>query len=497
MVYKGNVTRGKLSSTITHVGDEVSGADDFEDLLYLALECERPLARSARYSLRSIDEVVIGRTDERTVTRSTEQGSRRLLIGVPDGWMSAVHVRLVRMFGTTWIVEDAGSKNGTRVNGNPVTRSPLADADVLEAGHTLFVFREHQLVSPSASGEIESSRLPVPAPGLRTLIPDLAQRFARLATIAGSAVSVVVHGESGTGKELVARAVHQLSARPGPFVAVNCGALTETLAQSELFGHKKGAFSGATEDRPGFFRSAHRGTIFLDEIGDLPLSLQPILLRVLQEHEVVPVGASQPVSIDIRVVAATHRNLEQLVESGTFREDLLARLSGYTLTLPPLRERREETGLIAADLLERLHPERAHDVHFALDAARSLFLYEWPLNVRELEKSLDAAIVLAGADPIRLSHFPDPLRRAALRSNPPAELDTAPRHEAPADEDDDTPLDVRPLTEAELKHKDEISALLREYDGNVSAVARALGKARMQVQRWLKRYQLDPAAFRS
>jgi DNA-binding NtrC family response regulator len=148
-------------------------------------------------------------------------------------------------------------------------------------------------------------------------------------------------------------------------------------------------------------------------------------------------------------------------------------------------------------LLERLHPERAHDIHFALDAARSLFLYDWPLNVRELEKSLDAAIVLAGVDPIKLSHFPEPLRRAAVRSNPPPELDTAPSHEAPSEEDDDTPPDVRPLTEAELRHKDEICALLREHGGNVSAVARALGKARMQVQRWLKRYQLDSAAFRS
>src|SRR5262249_4552267 len=158
-------------------------------------------------------------------------------------------------------------------------------------GHTLFVFRERQPVRGATSSEVESSRLPIPAAGLRTLVPDLAEAFSRLTQVAGSTVSVVVHGETGTGKELVARGGHRLSGLRGPFVAVNCGALTETLAQSELFGHRKGAFSGATEDRPGYFRSAHRGTLFLDEIGDLPLSLQPVLLRVLQEREVVPVGA--------------------------------------------------------------------------------------------------------------------------------------------------------------------------------------------------------------
>ena len=169
------VTRPKLSSIITHVGDNEAPGADLGELLYLGLECERPLARSARYTLRSVDEVVIGRADERFVSRSTDQGLRRVSIGVPDAWMSAMHVRLVRMLGT-WMVEDANSKNGTFVNGNPVTRGPLADGDALEAGHTLFVFRERQVVRVAGSGELESSRLPVPAPGLRTLVPDLAFR---------------------------------------------------------------------------------------------------------------------------------------------------------------------------------------------------------------------------------------------------------------------------------------------------------------------------------
>jgi len=482
-----------LSGTLTHVSSRDGRAQNAPgELLFLALECERPLARSARYSLASIDEVVIGRADERSTSRVTEKGSRRLLVGVPDRWMSSTHARLVRMLGT-WLVEDAKSKNGTFVNGVALTRAPLRDGDVVDAGHTLFVFRDAEHCRGDASGDVDAAALPVPARGLRTLVPQLAEDFGRLAQVASSEVSVVVCGESGTGKELVARAVHQLSGRTGPFIAVNCGALPKSLVESELFGHKKGAFSGASEDRPGFLRSAHRGTLFLDEIGDLPLLAQPAFLRALQEREVVPVGASQPVSIDVRLVSATHRNLDALVQSGEFRGDLLARLAGFTLTLPPIRARREEIGLIAADLLERSHPDRAPTIHFSLDAARALLLYDWPLNVRELEKCLGAAVVLADDGHIKTNHLPDAMRRShhqakVARSDPPPEAEA---------EDADAAAAARPLTEAELRHRDELLALLREHAGNISAVARVLGKARVQVQRWLKRYQLDPASFRT
>jgi transcriptional regulator with GAF, ATPase, and Fis domain len=323
-------------------------------------------------------------------------------------------------------------------------------------------------------------------------VPHLAEDFGRLAQMARSGVSVLVYGETGTGKELVARAVHQLSGRSGPFVAVNCGALPKTLVESELFGHKKGAFSGATEDRLGLLRSAHRGTLLLDEIGDLPPSAQPALLRVLQEREVVPVGASQPVSIDVRLVAATHRELGVLVDDGAFRADLLARLSGFTLTLPSLRARREEIGLLVADLLERVDAESARDVRFTLDAARALLLYDWPLNVRELEKCLGAAVVLAGKGAIKPAHLPDAVRLGLARHPaPPTDSSDSGRV------DDERPPAVRPLSNAEVRHRDELSALLREHGGNISAVARVLGKARVQVQRWVKRYQLDPESFRN
>jgi transcriptional regulator with GAF, ATPase, and Fis domain len=405
--------------------------------------------------------------------------------------MSSTHVRLVRSL-DSWLVEDAKSKNGTFVNGLAVTRAPLDDSDVLEAGHTFFVFRNCQRSAVLMSSDADAATESPAAPGMRTLVPHLAEDFSRLTQIARSEVSVLVYGDTGTGKELVARAVHQLSGRSGPFVAINCGALPKDLVESELFGHKKGSFSGATEDRPGLLRSAHRGTLFLDEIGDLPISAQPAFLRVLEEREVVPIGATQPVSIDVRLVAATHRELELLVQKDEFRADLFARLSGFSLTLPPLRERREEIGLIVADMLERADADRARQLRFTVDAARALFLYDWPLNVRELEKCLGAAVVFAGWDSIKLDNLPDAVQRACVRHQ------ATPSASPPDPErDDDCVPAERSLSDAESRHRDELSALLREHGGNISAVARALGKARMQVQRWLKRYQLDPEAFRN
>jgi len=182
----------------------------------------------------------------------------------------------------------------------------------------------------------------------------------------------VIRGHSGTGKEVLARAVHELSGRRGRFVAVNCGGLVESLVQSELFGYRRGAFSGATEDRPGVIRTANAGTLFLDEIGDMPSSSQAVLLRVLQEREVKPLGATEPIAVDIRVMSATHCDLEGLIAAGDFRADLYARLSGFEFRLPPLGERREDIGLLTARLLERAVP--GVQLELSPDAARALFL---------------------------------------------------------------------------------------------------------------------------
>ncbi|MFZ5443433.1 MAG: sigma 54-interacting transcriptional regulator [Myxococcota bacterium] len=437
--------------------------------LFRVLDADRPCGPGARVSLEGVDEVLLGRADRHQVLKLEANGSRVLKLGVADRWMSGQHARLSRVM-RAWVLEDTKSKNGVRRNGEPTQRAELADGDVLELGRTFFVFRLEQPVAP----DLSSDELRPAAPGLATLSPTLAAQFDELARLARSAVTISLGGPSGSGKEVIARAVHALSGRPGPFVAVNCGALPDELVESELFGHRKGAFSGATDDRPGLVRAAHGGTLFLDEVGDLPLEAQPALLRVLQEKQVQPVGATSPVPVDLRVLSATHRSLEALSAQGLFRDDLRARLSGYQLSLPPLAARREDLGILCAALVSKLAPSRASTLQLGIQAARALFSWDWPLNVRELEKTLEAALVLSGSGPIELEHLPP-----ALRSPPP------PKRSAPEDEGVDE------------ARKAELISLLQQHAGNVSAVARAMGKARMQIQRWMARYQLDPRTFRS
>jgi transcriptional regulator with PAS, ATPase and Fis domain len=293
--------------------------------------------------------------------------------------------------------------------------------------------------------------------------------------VARAQVPILIGGATGTGKEVVARAIHTLSGRTGAFVAVNCGALPATLVESELFGVKKGAFSGAVADRPGLLRAADGGTLLLDEIGDLPLAAQVAFLRVLQEREVLAVGDTRARPVDLRVVAASHHSLPALVEAGRFRADLYARLAGFTLNLPTLRERRDDLGLIIARLLARA---RATTARLTPPAAALLLTHDWPLNVRELEQRLTTALALAGADPISEAHLPL-IVPPPLRSDEPDDNDDA-------DDDDDAGEDERAR----------LVALLTRHRGNVTEVARAVGRSRLQVYRWMRRYQLSPRSYR-
>jgi DNA-binding NtrC family response regulator len=429
--------------------------------LFKVIECHAPLAPSLRLGLEGIGEVLVGR-GEAGVTVEQEGATRRLVVRVDDPHMSSSHARFARRL-SQWTLEDLSSKNGSIVNGERVTSELLDDGDVVELGRTFFVFRDALPSWPDDPQRL-SSQEPSPVPGLASLLPSFAHGLRELARVAASDVPIVLRGETGTGKELAARAVHALSRRPGDLVPVNCGALPPTLAESELFGYRKGAFSGAIEDRAGLVRSADRGTLFLDEVADLRESTQAALLRVLQEREVQPLGATRAVPVDIRIVCATHRDLDRLVANGLFRHDLHARLAGFQLELPPLRERREDLGLLVAALLPRVVPGREHKVKLHPRFVRALLAHSFPANVRELEKALAAACVLAGGDPVTLDHAPEPIRRAA-------------EGEAP-----------RVLDEEDAQRRDQIVALLREHKGNVAAVARAMGKARMQIQRWIKRY---------
>jgi len=433
--------------------------------------------------LDEVESVEIGRSPDSTAARVDQQGQGRLALRLPDSWISSSHALIHRVMGS-WVIEDAKSKNGTAVNGQWIKRAELVDGDLIEVGHAFLSFRA-ALPGPSKGPAlVKADGLRESAAGLATLVPLLAEEFEKLEAIAPSSVSIVIRGESGTGKEVVANGIHRLSGRSGPFVAVNCGAISKALVESELFGYRKGAFSGAEEDRMGLVRTADRGTLFLDEIGDLPLSAQAVLLRVLQEGEVLPVGASRPSKVDIRLLAATHRDLDAMVEKNEFRSDLLARISGFALSLPPLRQRREDLGLLISRLLKRDMVERSSQVEFSNDAARALLSYPWPLNVRELEKYLLPAVLLARTGPVEVAHFPESIRGAAAKKAW-QRLGGVPEER-----------EQKRLSESDRRRREEIRTLLERHGGNVTAVAQALGKARTQVQRWIKRYRLDLKDFR-
>lgn len=309
--------------------------------------------------------------------------------------------------------------------------------------------------------------------------PAIIEVMKTVARVAPSQASVLIFGETGVGKELVARAIHRYSDRATrKFVAVNCSALAEGILESELFGHVKGAFTGAQAARPGLFREADGGTLFLDEIGDISPALQSRLLRALQEQEIVPVGAETPVSVDVRVIAATHRDLLQLVREGRFREDLYYRLHVVSLTLPPLRARRQDLPLLIDDLLRRLG-ERHERGPVAVDpeAQALLLAYAWPGNVRELYNVLERALVLAAQDVIGPEHLPVEIRQM-----------DAPRQSVAASPDREEQVELIPLADVERHH---VLRVLRAMEGSRERTARVLGISRRTLTRMLQRWRSD------
>ena len=378
--------------------------------------------------------------------------------------MSRTHARLLRAH-DSWVLVDLDSRNGTFVNGERISRAVLADGDVIECGRVLFVFGAS--ITPSGKDS-----WPTPDPLLVSLLPSLEASHARLAAVARSTIPVLLLGESGAGKEIAARAVHTISGRAGAFVAMNCAAISHGLLESQLFGHVKGAFSGAVRDEPGYFRAAHQGTLFLDEIGDLPLASQAALLRALEEGAVVPVGTTRPIAVEARVVAATNRPLHDLVIQGVFRADLLARLSGFTHRLLHLRERVCDLGLLIAALLPKLAGAEADRVSFTPEGGLRLLRYGWPLNVRELRHCLAAAIVMSDGAPLDVAVLEPSLTHVVQRPPKPPES-----------------------SEQDLRTR--LVTALEARAGNVAAVARDFGKAPTQIHRWMKHFEVDPNAFRA
>jgi two-component system NtrC family response regulator len=289
--------------------------------------------------------------------------------------------------------------------------------------------------------------------------------------VAASEATVLVRGETGTGKELVARAIHEGSPRAaGPLVAVNCGALPEHLVESELFGHRKGAFTGADEHRAGLFEVADGGTIFLDEIGELPKPLQSRLLRVLESGEIRRVGDNQPITVDVRVVCATHRSLESMVAAGEFREDLLFRINTFEITVPPLRDRREDIPELVRHFVRRSRPQAPPDAVVAEPAfLDALAAHQWPGNIRELANVVEHALVLCDSLPLTVAHLPARLggMRLAAESRAAVPAITTAPAAAPA-------AAAQPITLRELEMQ-AILASLERHRGNKPRAADELG----------------------
>ncbi|MFO0666158.1 MAG: sigma 54-interacting transcriptional regulator [Polyangiaceae bacterium] len=439
----------------------------------------------SRHVLFEIGEVTIGRGTEPSVTRqSAVRGASptpaTLALRFADAWMSANHATLDQQ-GDTYVLRDRGSRNGSFVNGTRVDEKALEDGDVLELGNLFFVFRKKVRGSPTDRADTRLTDL-AETTLLRTISPDLGRVFARTLAAAPSELTICLGGETGTGKEVVARAVHERSLRRGAFVAVNCSAIAPSLVESELFGYRKGAFSGATEHREGLVKSADGGTLFLDEIGDMPLPAQAALLRVLQEREVLPVGGTRTIPVDIRVIVATHKDLDELVAQGLFRADLKARLLGLSTHLPPLRERKEDLGVLGHALLRRHFRDEVPALSLA--AARALFAHDWPFNVRELDRRIAGAAVLREGSALEPDHllFEDETSRP---SRPPTGVSMSPVGASMAPGRADTPLGP----EDEVR-KAEVLAALEAHDWNITAAAKAMGKARSQMQRWMIRFQL-------
>jgi DNA-binding NtrC family response regulator len=433
--------------TITATGPEEDRWGALVRRIVVALE---PSREDRRVMVLGSEPLVLGRDAEGVDLR------------IDDQRVSRQHARIRREEGIV-TVTDLGSHNGTYVDGVRRDHAELEDGAVLRVGRSLLLYVEANMGDPSLLVD-EAAPLYGPSPAMARVRGDIGR-------VAPTAIPVLVLGESGVGKELVARAVHARSGRRGPFVAVNCATLSAHLAEAELFGHEAGAFTGATQRREGLFVAAANGTLFLDEVGDLPPVVQPKLLRALALGEVRPVGSSSARRADVRVVAATNRDLDAAVEEGSFRKDLLARLAGWTVRIPPLRRRREDILPLARHHLR----ERAR---LDAPAAEALLLFDYPHNVRDLEHELDAALARwDGKKLLGREHFSD---RLASRSRP-TEAAGAPR---------------APLPPGAAPSADDLRRALERARGNVAQVAAFFGRDRHQVYRWAEQLGLDLKSFR-
>jgi DNA-binding NtrC family response regulator len=400
-------------------------------------------------------ELVFGRSAEAAVVVEHEAVSRR-------------HTA-IRRRGESVMVEDLRSRNGTTLNGAPLTGVRRAViGDVIGIGPIAAIVARSNTAAPAAQVPARPSlgRLAEALPQIVVADPAMKQVFERAERAAAAPISVLIVGETGTGKEVVAEAIHRLSPRAqAPFVRLSCAALTETLVESELFGHERHAFTGATAMKRGFFEAGHGGTVFLDEIGELPLATQVKLLRVLERWQIVRVGGTTEIPVDVRLVCATHRDLEAEVQLGRFREDLFFRIAAFVIPVPPLRDRRAEIIPLALHFARELgHP----GVGFTEPALAALEQAIWPGNVRELRNAIARALVLSEGGAIGREHLPEPIEQVRTTAS--------------------GALDVRQRV-ADVE-RETVAAALGAADGNQTLAAKKLGVSRFALIRLMAKHDL-------
>jgi transcriptional regulator with GAF, ATPase, and Fis domain len=404
---------------------------------------------------------------------------------VSDDTVSRYHCRIVQE-DTGYVLVDLGSTNGTFINRVRIREAYLKPGCTIGLGNTEVKFH-------SADEKVEI--VPSRKEKLGRMVGrhvKMRELYAVLEKIAPTATTVVIEGETGTGKEVVAQTIHELSTRAsGPIMVFDCGAVPDNLIESELFGHEKGSFTGAIMTRQGLFEMAHGGTLFLDELGELPLDLQPKLLRALEQREIRRVGSNKPIKVDVRIIAATNRNLEDEVRGGRFRQDLFYRLSVVRVFLPPLRERIEDIPLLIKHFLEASYNKRPDGVVRVTGLSRAamdlLQAYKWPGNVRELVNTVERAVSFAESELIEPRDLPETVRgeeSAPRRPNSPS---------APMQVQADVDSTFKDAKERWVSsfERDYILQLLKKNKGNISHAAREADIDRKYFRKLMRKYGIE------
>jgi two-component system response regulator PilR (NtrC family) len=392
-----------------------------------------------------------------------------------------IPVAVITAFGSMEAAVEALKAGAYDFVSKPVDLTKLRDLV-----NTALKLAEDSPANPTATGQVEKTSSPILGKS-----PAIEQLKATISKLARSQAPVFIHGESGSGKELVARQIHELSPRAsGAFVPVNCGAIPESLMESEFFGHKKGSFTGAVEDKQGLFQAAHHGTLFLDEVADLPLNMQVKLLRAIQEKAVKSVGGVEEIAIDTRILSATHKDLELEVEQGRFRQDLYYRLNVIKLDVPSLCERGDDILLLADHFLELIAERwQLEAIQLSEDARTALSQYSFPGNVRELENILERASTLCDNNMIHPDDLQLPESKPVQNSHAVIDPITNTFNKILHRQDAGTHADLPPMTQS--NEKDQILAALDQTRWNRTAAAKLLGMTFRQLRYRIKKYELD------